>query len=53
MRSVSVWLGVQGQSAELNWYFVWEIIYWKGRVLFIVLVTKFEIKNLQKQYNNA
>ena len=30
MRSVSTRLCVQGQSAELNFYSVWDIMYWNG-----------------------
>ena len=30
IRSVSIWLCVQGQLAELNLYGVWDTMYWNG-----------------------
>ena len=48
MRSVSVWLCVQGQSAELNLYFVWEIIYWNGAFWGIIVAKLIEILKFSK-----
>jgi hypothetical protein len=49
MRTVSLRLGDQGQSAELKLYCVWEIISWKGAFWDITTVT--ELDTVKLQYN--